>query len=63
MSDDYDEAVEEELFNDDFDDTDTTLRAGVHKRVCPKCRTSLDFRVEGRFVVRYCRACGYETED
>ncbi len=61
MDDDSDDG--EELFNDDFDDSDTTLRAGVQKRTCPTCRTSLDFRVEGRFVVRYCKTCTYETED
>ncbi len=63
MSDDYESDGEDELFNDDFDDTETTLRAGVHKRVCPNCKTSLDFRVEGRFVVRFCKTCDYETED
>lgn len=63
MSDDYDESSDDELFNEDFDDNDTTLRAGVHKRVCPDCKISLNFRVEGRFVVRYCTQCGYETED
>lgn len=63
MSDDYDEGNDEELFNDDFDDTDTTLRAGVNRRICPKCKTSLNFRVEGRFVVRFCTNCGFETED
>ncbi len=63
MSDDYEEISDEELFNDDFDDTETTMRAGVNKRVCPNCKTSLLFRVEGRFVVRYCATCKYETED
>ncbi len=61
MDDDFEES--EELFNDDFDDSETTLRTGVQKRVCPKCGKSLDFRVEGRFVVRYCASCGYEAED
>ncbi len=63
MSDDYDMDSDEELFNDDFDDNETTLRTGVAKRVCPECKKSLEFRVEGRFVVRFCKACGYETED
>ncbi len=63
MSDDYEEASDDELFNDDSDDTDTTMRAGVNKRVCPNCNKSLLFRVEGRFVVRYCNTCSYETED
>ena len=62
MSDEFDD-VEEELFNDDFDDTDTVLRTGVAKHVCPKGHGSLDFRVEGRFVVRYCKTCGFEEED
>ncbi len=60
--DDFDD-VEEELFNDDFDDTDTVLRTGVRQHMCPKCKTSLDYRVEGRFVVRYCKTCDYEEED
>lgn len=64
MDDDYEEATTgEELFNDDFDDTDTTLRAGVRKHMCPKGHGSLDYRVEGRFVVRSCAQCGYEEED
>lgn len=54
---------EEELFNSDFDDKETTLRPGVRKRVCPKDNVSLEYRVEGRFVVRFCKKCGYEEED
>lgn len=61
MDDEFEET--EELFNEDFDDSATTLRAGVQKRTCPTCGKSLKFRVEGRFVVRYCPDCGYETED
>ena len=61
--DDFEETSEEELFNEDFDDKDTTLRAGIKKRVCPKCQQSLKYRVEGRFVVRYCPDCGHEEED
>ncbi len=61
MDDDFDSDVE--LFNDDFDDTDTTLRAGVRTRECPKCKISLDYRVEGRFVIRVCKQCGHEEED
>ena len=57
------EADEEELFNDDFDDNDTVLRAGVRRHECPNCKTSLDYRVEGRFVVRFCNTCDYEEED
>ncbi len=61
MSDDFEES--EELFNDDHDDGgDTVLRTGVRTHVCPNCRKSLDYRVEGRFVVRFCE-CGYEEED
>ncbi len=64
MGDDYDDAGDgEELFNNDFDDTDTTLRTGVSKRVCPECQKSLDYRVEGRFVIRFCKDCKYEEED
>lgn len=64
MGEDFDEDVDaEELFNDDFDDKDTVLRAGVKKRICPKCSKSMEYRVEGRFVVRYCSSCGYEEED
>lgn len=62
MSDEFDD-VEEELFNDDFDDTDTVLRTGVQKHVCPNGHGSLNFRVEGRFVVRFCKECGHEEED
>lgn len=62
MSDEFDDD-EEELFNDDFDDTDTVLRTGVQKRTCPNGHGGLDFRVEGRFVVRFCKECDYETED
>lgn len=64
MGDDFDDASDEELFNDDFDDTDTVLR-GVKKRVCPEHQRSLEYRVEGRFVVRYCpeKGCKYEAED
>lgn len=61
MDDDYDSDVE--LFNDDFDDNETTLRAGVRTHECPKCKIGLNFRVEGRFVVRTCPDCGYEEED
>jgi hypothetical protein len=60
--DDFDDS-DEELFNEDFDDDDTTLRTGVRKHVCPNCDTSLEYRVEGRFVVRYCKTCKYEEED
>lgn len=63
MTDDIEETSEEELFNEDFDDKDTVLRAGVKKHVCPNDNTSLKYRVEGRFVVRYCSKCGYEEED
>jgi len=63
MDDDYD-SDSPELFNDDFDDSDTTLmKAGVRTHECPKCKISLDYRVEGRFVVRTCPQCGYEEED
>lgn len=62
MDDEFDDS-DEELFNDDFDDNDTTLRAGVRQHVCPECGKSLDFRVEGRFVVRFCTSCKYEEED
>ena len=63
--DDFDDSDSDELFNDDFDDSDTTLEAGVRKHVCPQHQTSLDFRVEGRFVIRYCpeKGCKYEEED
>lgn len=61
MSEDYDEGAE--LFNDDFDDSETTMATGVKRRVCPTCSKALDYRVEGRFVVRYCKACGHEEED
>lgn len=62
MDDDYDDDVE--LFNDDFDDGgDTVLQTGVRKHVCPDCKIPLDYRVEGRFVVRYCSECPYEEED
>lgn len=63
MTEDFDESSDEELFNDDFDDKDTVLRAGVKKHVCPKCNLSLKYRVEGRFVVRYCPQCAHEEED
>lgn len=64
MGEEFDDVPEgEELFNDDFDDKDTVLRAGVQRHVCPKCERSLDYKVEGRFVVRYCQKCGYEEED
>ena len=53
----------EELFNEDTDDNETVLRPGVKKRVCPNDQTSLDYRVEGRFVIRYCKKCKYEEED
>lgn len=53
----------EELFNEDPDDNATTLRPGVKKHVCPKDNVSLEYRVEGRFVIRYCKKCGYEEED
>lgn len=59
QEDDY----EAELFNDDFDDSETTLKAGVRTHECPKCKISLDYRVEGRFVIRTCSECGYEEED
>jgi uncharacterized protein (DUF983 family) len=63
MSDDYESDDGEEAFNSDFDDGDTTLRAGVANRMCPNCKVGLDFRVEGRFVVRFCKSCDYEIED
>ncbi len=61
MDDDFES--DGELFDSDFDDTDTTLRAGVRSHECPKCKIGLDYRVEGRFVVRVCKECGYEEED
>lgn len=61
MDDDFDS--DGDLFNDDFDDNETTLRAGVRNHECPTCKVGLDFRVEGRFVVRYCKTCKYEEED
>ncbi len=63
MDDDYDSSDSGELFNDDFDDNETTLRAGVRTHECPNCKVSLDYRVEGRFVVRTCPECKYEEED
>ena len=56
----------EELFNEDFDDKDTVLRPGVKKHVCPHCGRGLEYRVEGRFVVRFCpnkEHKKYEEED
>lgn len=61
MDDDFD--TDGELFNDDFDDNETTLKAGVRTHECPNCKIGLDFRVEGRFVVRFCKECDYEEED
>lgn len=60
--DDFDDN-DAELFNDDFDDGAETVRPGVRTHECPNCKVSLDFRVEGRFVVRYCKTCKYEEED
>ncbi|MEK6984973.1 MAG: hypothetical protein AABX89_01150 [Candidatus Thermoplasmatota archaeon] len=53
----------EEMFNSDTDDTATTLRPGVKRKICPKDNLSLEYRVEGRFVVRFCKKCGYQEED
>jgi hypothetical protein len=56
----------EELFNEDPDDTATVLRPGVKKHVCPHCNRSLEYRVEGRFVMRFCPNKDhkkYEEED
>jgi hypothetical protein len=53
----------EELFNSDPDDTATTLRPGVKRHICPKDNISLEYRVEGRFVIRYCKKCNYQEED
>lgn len=61
--DDFEGDDGEELFNDDFDDTDTVLRAGVRKHECPNCKIGLKYRVEGRFVIRFCDTCGHEEED
>ena len=60
--DDFDD-VEDELFNDDFDDTETTLRrSGI--RSCSQCHgTDLGYKVDGRFVIRTCRDCGNEMEE
>ena len=65
MGEEFEEVEEggEELFNEDFDDKDTVLRPGVKKHVCPKDNVTLEYRVEGRFVVRFCKKCGYEEED
>jgi hypothetical protein len=65
MGEEFEEVDEtgEELFNEDFDDKDTVLRPGVKKHVCPKDNIPLEYRVEGRFVVRFCKKCGYEEED
>lgn len=63
MDDDYDSSDDGELFNDDFDDNETTLKTGVRRHECPNCKVSLDYRVEGRFVIRTCPNCGYEEED
>ncbi len=53
----------EEMFNSDPDDTATTLRPGVKRHICPKDNISLEYRVEGRFVIRYCKKCNYQEED
>jgi len=65
MGEEFEEIEEggEELFNEDTDDTETVLRPGVKKHVCPKDNVSLEYRVEGRFVIRYCKKCGYQEED
>jgi hypothetical protein len=65
MGEEFDDADDggEELFNEDTDDTETVLRPGVKKHVCPKDNISLEYRVEGRFVIRFCKKCGYEEED
>jgi len=65
MGEEFEEVEEggEELFNEDFDDKDTVLRPGVKKHVCPNDNITLEYRVEGRFVVRFCKKCGYEEED
>jgi adenine-specific DNA methylase len=53
---------------EEVDDTgeDTVLRPGVKKHVCPHCGRVLEYRVEGRFVVRFCPSKDhkkYEEED
>ena len=68
MGEEFEEADDggEELFNEDPDDNATVLRPGVKRHVCPKCGKSLEYRVEGRFVVRFCankKHPKYEEED
>lgn len=59
MSDDYDF---EEAFNDDHDDVLATTTGGI--KVCAECGSNqLDYRVEGRFVVRICKECGHEMDE
>lgn len=63
MSDDYEfDGDDEELFNSDFDDHETTGRQGSSV-LCPECELPLEYRVEGRFVVRVCKKCGFEREE
>lgn len=62
MDDDGDDTAGE-LFNNDFDDAEPATQVGVRRRLCPKCNKSMDYRVEGRFVIRNCPDCGHEEED
>jgi hypothetical protein len=59
MSDDYES---EEAFNNDHDELLRPGSGGI--KVCAECGSSqLNYRVEGRFVIRVCVECGHEMDE